>query len=355
MAWAPGYPIDFTATGDKTKDAIYKACIQEIDKIYAHLNITRTKFDSDASLNIVGDVDTVGELPTTALVGDIYNVNGVFYMWYNSRWNMLGDAGFPVTSETETGVARVGTFDNVMQDITRETGVVTEEVLKRTGYIAGVDVPRGCVISWFGNINVLPTGWALCDGSNGTPDYRGFFLRGSVDGTLGTGGEDITVLDNSSLIAHTHALGTLINVQPHVHDVEGYTSYADAKHSHVASLGAMSSEPSGLHDHNRHVVAYSGNYPMNSKGPSGFTGGRSVPYSIYIDVPQSGQHSHSVNMTPEVGNYAANHDHAVYGTSGTNEDVTLVYRGTTDETGTEGTKEFNNMPVHMNLVYLMKI
>jgi len=39
-------------------------------------------------------------------------------------------------------------------------------------------VPRGSIVMWSGSVTNLPTGWALCDGQNGTPDLRDRFVLG---------------------------------------------------------------------------------------------------------------------------------------------------------------------------------
>lgn len=36
-------------------------------------------------------------------------------------------------------------------------------------------IPRGCILAWNGT--TAPSGWAICDGTNGTPDLRGRFIR----------------------------------------------------------------------------------------------------------------------------------------------------------------------------------
>jgi microcystin-dependent protein len=52
---------------------------------------------------------------------------------------------------------------------------VTENGLSLTGS----GIPRGGVILWAGAVADVPTGWALCDGSNGTPDLRDRFVVGA--------------------------------------------------------------------------------------------------------------------------------------------------------------------------------
>ena len=47
-------------------------------------------------------------------------------------------------------------------------------------------VPIGGIIMWSGTIANIPTGWALCNGSNATPDLRNKFVVGAHSGA-GTG------------------------------------------------------------------------------------------------------------------------------------------------------------------------
>lgn len=39
-------------------------------------------------------------------------------------------------------------------------------------------LPYGTIVPYVGALEKIPRGWALCDGSNGTPDLRGQFLQG---------------------------------------------------------------------------------------------------------------------------------------------------------------------------------
>lgn len=49
--------------------------------------------------------------------------------------------------------------------------------ITRTDIASGFGlVPTGGIIMWSGTIATIPTGWLLCDGSNGTPDLRNRFV-----------------------------------------------------------------------------------------------------------------------------------------------------------------------------------
>lgn len=71
-------------------------------------------------------------------------------------------------------------------------------------------VPTGGIIMWSGAIVNIPTGWVLCDGSNGTPDLRDKFVMGagSTYAVAAFGGsKDAVVVSHSHTLTdpgHTH-------------------------------------------------------------------------------------------------------------------------------------------------------
>ncbi|MEQ8424558.1 MAG: hypothetical protein RIA63_07595, partial [Cyclobacteriaceae bacterium] len=72
-------------------------------------------------------------------------------------------------------------------------------------------VPAGGIIMWSGSIASIPTGWALCDGGNGTPDLRNRFIvgAGSSYGPGATGGANTVTLTATQIPIHNHTSGTL--------------------------------------------------------------------------------------------------------------------------------------------------
>lgn len=67
-------------------------------------------------------------------------------------------------------------------------------------------MPSGGIILWSGAVANIPTGWALCDGSDGTPDLRDRFIvgAGSTYAVADTGGASSVTLDTAKIPAHTH-------------------------------------------------------------------------------------------------------------------------------------------------------
>ena len=64
-------------------------------------------------------------------------------------------------------------------------------------------VPVGGIIMWSGATNNIPTGWALCDGQNGTPNLQDKFIVGAgntyaVDATGGSA--------DATLVSHSHSV-----------------------------------------------------------------------------------------------------------------------------------------------------
>jgi microcystin-dependent protein len=111
------------------------------------------------------------------------------------------------------------------------TGITT---VTATTFVGNGITPIGGIIMWSGTVAGISTltGWALCDGANGTPDLRNRFIVGAHSGagtgitsTTGpgistdtatnpnytpgnTGGETSHQLTVAELASHTHTLDT---------------------------------------------------------------------------------------------------------------------------------------------------
>jgi hypothetical protein len=74
----------------------------------------------------------------------------------------------------------------------------------------GGGVPSGGIIMWSGTIATIPTGWVLCNGSNGTPDLRNRFIVAADADSGGVAKSTVTgsALQTSDGVmpAHTHSV-----------------------------------------------------------------------------------------------------------------------------------------------------
>lgn len=150
----------------------------------------------------------------------------VFRMYENET------GGVPLWSEEHTIVAQNGVFtvllgsmpgsslDNVPFDKQYYLEIVVDGVqlnsrlaLASAAYAirsSSTDngVPAGVITMWSGAIDAIPEGWAICDGTNGTPDLRDRFIVGAGSNyTVGsTGGANSVSLTANQNGPHTHTM-----------------------------------------------------------------------------------------------------------------------------------------------------
>lgn len=92
-------------------------------------------------------------------------------------------------------------------------------------------IPSGVVVSWYGDKANVPSGWAICDGTNGTPDLRDRFIVGAGNSysLKATGGANTVSLTADQNGAHSHS-GTASSSQQTVvpGDDFGFNRLGDA-------------------------------------------------------------------------------------------------------------------------------
>jgi hypothetical protein len=112
--------------------------------------------------------------------------------------------------QTSTG-STIQTYDNLY-------GIIG------TTAATGTTIPAGLISLWYGSIGSIPSGWYLCDGSNGTPDLRDRFIvgAGSTYSVAATGGSTTHTLTTSEMPSHTHT--ATVTDPGHVHSIAGSIS-----------------------------------------------------------------------------------------------------------------------------------
>ena len=138
-------------------------------------------------------------------------------------------------------------------------------------------IVTGIITMWSGSIGAIPSGWFLCDGTNGTPDLRDRFIvgAGSTYAVNATGGAATVTLTQAETPAHTHGYGP-VNV------VSGGT------HGHAINDAGHS------HNYNRYGST-NGATPQSDAGPG--SGGTTGAAATGISLVAGGVHSHGYGPT----------------------------------------------------------
>jgi len=168
-------------------------------------------------------------------------------------------------------------FTGIPRAPTAAVGTNTTQIAT-TAFVQQNGVPVGGIIMWSGTVATIPNGWALCNGSNGTPDLRDKFIvgAGSTYSPSNTGGAATVTLLEANLPAHTHTFTG--------------TAALDGGHTHTAT-------DSG-HTHSTNVRTGSGGADGGfANSWTGFTSTTTGSGSANITVSSHAGHTHNVTGT----------------------------------------------------------
>lgn len=168
------------------------------------------------------------------------------------------------------------TFTGTPVAPTASVGTNTTQ-LATTAFVLANGVPAGSILMWSGTIATIPSGWYLCNGSNGTPDLRNKFIVGAY-------------LDDSG--AKTSITGS--NTQ-----TGGTKDAVNVSHSHTAT-------DSG------HTHSYGGNVSTSNQFPVSGGGGYSGVGTPYMASANTASGTASISVSTE-------------GVSGTNQNLPPYY------------------------------
>lgn len=146
-------------------------------------------------------------------------------------------------------------YDNAVSGLSATDVKAALDELK--ALVAAVSViPSGVIAIWKGSLISIPSGWVLCNGSNGTPDLRDKFVVGAA-GTYsvsGTGGSATVTLTTDQIPAHNHVASSN-STGAHTHDINGYPT-GGAQGLVIASgadtgggINVVTTQSGGIHSH----------------------------------------------------------------------------------------------------------
>jgi len=172
-----------------------------------------TNFDSLGNILAGGQLFTYQAGSSTPLAtyttvnGTIANANPIVLgsdgKIPNELWLLYGYA-YKFVLQTASSVL-VNTYDNI-------SGIITSIPT------AAPTLPTGVILIWSGSTGSIPSGYVICDGSNGTPDLRNSFVLGAGNSyTVGqTGGSADAIV-----VSHTHTATSTVTDPGHFHNLTG--------------------------------------------------------------------------------------------------------------------------------------
>lgn len=215
--------LKLTGTNSDIRDVIPPV----VKKTYVVTNATTGGY----AIRIIGSTGTGVSIPngTTSLVycdGTNFNlvinsnnINGNLAVSGTTTFSGAITYGGVALSNSVTGTGSMvlsasPTFTGTPVAPTAAVGTNTTQ-LATTAFVQAA-IPSGVIVMWSGSIASVPSGWYLCNGSNGTPDLRDRFIvgAGNTYSVAATGGSA-----NATLVSHTHT-----------------ASVTDPGHSHLLGL-----------------------------------------------------------------------------------------------------------------------
>jgi hypothetical protein len=160
------------------------------------------------------------QIATTAFVQASTTALGLGTMATQNANNVAITGGtitgsYGLTATNATNLTGSGTISSTTTGTTQALGT-NNTTIATTAFAIANGIPSGAIVMWSGSIASIPSGWYLCNGSNGTPNLQDRFVvgAGSTYAVAATGGSA-----NATLVSHTH---TAAVADPgHLHSVSG--------------------------------------------------------------------------------------------------------------------------------------
>jgi len=156
-------------------------------------------------------------------------------------------------------------------------------------------IPPNIIVMWSGAINTVPSGWALCDGNNGTPNLTDKFIVAAGNsysygdtggsGTVGGSPQNVSTSSNGGH-GHGASIGT------------------GGAHSHSISVNSHTLSTSQMPSHN-HSYGFGRSFGADIVRNTGSRGG-SGSHSHGASASDHNGHNHSISI-----NAVADHTHTI--------------------------------------------
>ncbi len=292
-------------------------------------NLSNTISGSNVTVNISGgsgttfsindaDSDPTNEieLPTGGTNGQVLSTNGSgTYTWVNDNAGTDDQNISGLAFNTATNILTVGIENGNSQTVD----------------LSSLAFPSGAVVAF--NAATCPTGWAIADGTGGTPDLRGEFIRGLDNGRGVDVGRVLASSQTADYQSHSHSVNppatNTNSAGNHLHTVNppATNTTTAGNHLHTVNPPATNTNTTGNHNHSvdppNTTTTTNGNHNHSIFTSFDATNGNNYPYEVAGGdgrwnnttvtkyTGYSGNHNHTVNIAPFNSATNGNHSHSV--------------------------------------------
>lgn len=184
-------------------------------------------------------------------------------------------------------------------------------------------VPVGLIAMWSGSAANIPSGWALCNGQNGTPNLTNrFIVAAGGDYAVGDTGD-------GSIPSHSHGAGTLAAASGGAHTHTASSGSAGA-HTHSGSTNSTGAHTHPIQSRGTSAGSNTNNFPTTSSAPQNTFYDRADvraasagAHSHTVTINSNGAHTHTVSVAS-----GGAHTHSITGStaaSGSGSEVIAKY------------------------------
>jgi len=209
-------------------------------------------------------------------------------------------------------------------EITNPLSITMDQPRNIVANFSAFSVPSGGIIMYHGSVTLsefdatglgvgVNTGWALCNGNNGTPNLKGQFIAGydpsTVDyNTIGnTGGSATHALSIAEMAAHNHGGGGTTGAGG-AHTPTG-SATSNGNHSHSGSTNSTGSHSHGYRQPYGSTTR-DGSTPLSIADITDANTSSAGDHSHSVSINSAGSHGHTVTINP-----VTDHTHSVTVTS----------------------------------------
>jgi hypothetical protein len=201
-----GTPTAPTASpGDSTVQLATTAFVAEANAgVYSTLIDVTTVITNDIVSNYAPLVSpTLTGTPNAPTAIPLTNTEQIATTAFVTAAVQTANAAVTTTLAAKSNIASP-TFSGAPKAPTAAVTVANTQIAT-TAFVHSL-LPTGIILMWSGSVATVPTGWALCNGSNGTPDLRNRFIigAGSTYNPNTTGGGLSLNVTSATGGSHTH-------------------------------------------------------------------------------------------------------------------------------------------------------